>query len=57
MESYTDFSKWYDEFMEDIPYEEWCSFVTGILAKEGAKEGIVCELGADGDCLFEGWLR
>lgn len=46
MESYTDFSKWYDEFMEDIPYEEWCLFVTGILANEGLKDGIVCELGA-----------
>lgn len=46
MESYTDFSKWYDEFMEDVPYEEWCSYITDILANEGITEGIVCELGA-----------
>lgn len=46
MESYTDFSKWYDEFMEDVPYEEWCSYITDILVKDGIKEGIVCELGA-----------
>ncbi|MCQ2544134.1 MAG: class I SAM-dependent methyltransferase [Lachnospiraceae bacterium] len=46
MESYTDFSKWYDEFMEDVPYEEWCSYITDILVKYGIKEGIVCELGA-----------
>lgn len=46
MESYTDFAGLYDEFMEDTPYDEWCSFITEKLSKAGIDDGLVCELGA-----------
>lgn len=46
MESYSDFSKWYDEFMENAPYDEWFDFVKEILHKNGITDGILCELGA-----------
>lgn len=45
MEAYTGFAGVYDMFMEDIPYEKWRDFLTGVLRKEGIENGIVCELG------------
>ncbi|MCR4649167.1 MAG: class I SAM-dependent methyltransferase [Lachnospiraceae bacterium] len=46
MEAYTEFSKWYDELMEDVPYDEWFDFVSGKLSEYGIDEGLLCELGA-----------
>lgn len=38
MEAYSDFAKVYDIFMDDTPYEEWCSFIVSLLKKYGIKE-------------------
>lgn len=46
MDSYSAFSKWYDEFMEEVPYDEWCEFICGLLKKDGIEDGIICELGS-----------
>ena len=46
MDAYSEFSKWYDELMEDVPYDEWFDFVSDILSKDGIDDGLVCELGA-----------
>ena len=46
MDAYSEFSKWYDELMEDVPYDEWFDFVRDILSKDGIDDGLVCELGA-----------
>lgn len=46
MESYTAFSQWYDEFMDEVPYDEWCDFIVKVLKENGINEGIVCELGS-----------
>ena len=46
MNAYTEFSKWYDEFMEDVPYDEWFEFVKKTLYENKITDGIVCELGA-----------
>ena len=46
MEAYTEFSKWYDELMEDVPYEEWFEFVHNTFLDYGIDDGLVCELGA-----------
>lgn len=46
MESYSDFSKWYDEFMENAPYSEWFEFIKEIFKENDITEGILCELGA-----------
>lgn len=46
MEAYTDFATIYDKFMEDTPYDEWCSNIVEILKSEDICDGLVCELGA-----------
>ena len=31
MEAYSSFAEVYDIFQDNVPYEEWCSYVTGLL--------------------------
>lgn len=45
MDAYTAFAGLYDQFMEEIPYEEWCRFVTGRLFEAGITEGLILDLG------------
>ncbi len=45
MDAYTGFAEVYDLFMEDVPYETWRDFITGVLRREGIADGLVCELG------------
>ena len=45
MEAYSKFAEVYDLFMQDIPYEQWCNYITDLLHKYGIMDGIVLELG------------
>ncbi len=45
MDAYTGFAKVYDLFMDDIPYEKWCDYVTGLLKEHGVEKGLVLDLG------------
>lgn len=45
MESYTEFAKVYNRFMEDIPYEEWCEFLVKCLNEKGIEAGLLLDLG------------
>ena len=45
MSSYESFARVYDLFMDNIPYEEWCEYLTGLLKDQGIEEGLVLELG------------
>ena len=45
MEAYTSFAEVYDTFMDNIPYEEWNSYLVGLLNEYGVSDGIVAELG------------
>ncbi len=45
MGSYESFARVYDLFMDNIPYREWCRYLTGLLRENGVKEGLVLELG------------
>lgn len=45
MEKYTGFAKVYDEFMDDIPYEEWADYISGLLAEYRIEDGLLLELG------------
>lgn len=45
MESYTGFAEFYDLFMDNIPYEEWGHYLTGLLNEYGIKDGIVLDIG------------
>ena len=45
MSSYESFARVYDLFMDNIPYEEWCGYLTGLLEDQGIRDGLVLELG------------
>ena len=45
MEAYTGFAAVYDLFMDEVPYEEWCGYLIGLLREYGCGEGLVLELG------------
>lgn len=45
MRAYTGFAEVYDMFMDNVPYEEWCAYLAGLLREYGVAEGIVAELG------------
>ncbi len=45
MQAYTGFAQVYDIFMDDVPYDEWAGYLTGLLQKHGIKGGLVLELG------------
>lgn len=45
MEAYTSFARVYDTFMDNIPYEEWAKYLTGLLKEYGVNEGLVLDLG------------
>ncbi len=52
-EAYTSFAKVYDIFMDNIPYEEWGKYLTGLLEEYGVKEGLVLELGCGTGSMTE----
>jgi len=53
VEAYTNFAEVYDLFMDNIPYEDWCSYVTDLLKEQGVKDGLVLDLGCGTGSLTE----
>lgn len=45
MGAYESFARVYDLFMDNVPYEEWGSYLTGLLREYGICNGTVAELG------------
>lgn len=45
MGMYESFARVYDTFMDNVPYEEWSRYLTGLLLRYGVSEGLVLELG------------
>ena len=45
MEAYSSFAEVYDLFQDNIPYEEWCEYLAGLLEEYGVQDGIVLDLG------------
>jgi SAM-dependent methyltransferase len=43
--AYADLAGAYDDFMKDLPYADWCAFITGRLKTYGIEDGLVCDLG------------
>ena len=41
MEAYTSFAKVYDQFMDNVPYEEWAQYLRGVLEKHEIRDGLV----------------
>lgn len=53
MEAYTSFASVYDTFMDNIPYEEWVEYLSGLLAEYEVTDGIVLDLGCGTGTLTE----
>lgn len=53
MEAYTGFAAVYDTFMDNIPYEEWSGYLTGLLKEYGVSEGLVLDLGCGTGSMTE----
>lgn len=45
METYSGFARVYDMFMDNIPYEEWNTYLIGILTEYGINDGLLLDLG------------
>lgn len=45
MDAYTGFAMVYDRFMDNVPYEDWCGYLTELLNEYGCRDGLVLELG------------
>lgn len=45
MEAYSGFAQVYDMFMDNIPYDQWCEYVTGLLREYGIDNGLLLDLG------------
>lgn len=45
MEAYSSFAEVYDLFQDNVPYEEWCTYLTGLLREQGVEDGLVLDLG------------
>lgn len=53
MASYESFAEVYDLLQDNIPYEEWCEYLCGILEKYGIRDGLVLELGCGTGIMTE----
>lgn len=53
MEAYTDFASVYDKFMDDTPYEKWCTNIVTKLEEYGIRDGLVLELGCGTGSMTE----
>lgn len=45
MQAYTRFAEVYDTFMDNVPYEEWATYLVELLKEYGVEDGVVVELG------------
>lgn len=53
MDAYTSFAAVYDTFMDNIPYEEWCAYLCGLLKEYQIEDGLVLDLGCGTGSLSE----
>lgn len=45
MNSYTGFAEFYDLFMDNIPYKEWCDYLISLLKEYNIHNGLVLDMG------------
>ena len=53
MDAYTSFARVYDMFMDNVPYEEWCDYITGLLKEYGISNGLGLDLGCGTGSMTE----
>ena len=45
MDAYTSFAQVYDLFMDNVPYDKWCSWICDYLRKEKVEDGLILDFG------------
>ena len=53
MNSYTTFASVYDDFMDNVPYDEWSVRIHSILQEHNIKEGLILDLGCGTGTMTE----
>ncbi len=53
MDAYSSFASVYDQFMDNVPYEEWAEYLTGLLKEYQVNDGLVLDLGCGTGSLTE----
>ena len=53
MDAYTGFAPVYDQFMNNVPYEAWAEYLSGLLLEYGIRDGLVLELGCGTGTMTE----
>ncbi len=53
MEAYANLALVYDEFMDNVPYEEWAQYLHGLFEEYQITEGLMCELGCGTGSMTE----
>lgn len=53
MDAYTGFAAVYDQFMNNVPYEEWAAFLAELLQEHGIAGGLLLELGCGTGTMTE----
>ena len=53
MDAYTGFAPVYDQFMNNVPYEEWADYLHGLLKEYGIDDGLLLELGCGTGTMTE----
>ena len=54
MEAYTSFAQVYDRLMDNIPYDDWLTYILALLKKYNIHTGLVAELGCGTGTITEG---
>ena len=52
-DAYSSFASVYDQFMDNVPYEEWADYLTGLLGEYQVHDGLVLDLGCGTGSLTE----
>lgn len=52
-EAYSEFAAVYDRLMDNIPYDDWFTYLHGLLKKYGVNKGIIAELGCGTGSITE----
>lgn len=45
MDAYTSFAQVYDLFMDNVPYEQWGEYLSGLFKEHGITDGLLLDLG------------
>lgn len=53
IEAYKSFAQVYDLFMNNVPYQEWSSYLTELLTEYDVREGLILELGCGTGSMTE----